>query len=222
MEIRPLLLGHRGARAEKSIPENTLASFDLALAQGCDGFEFDVRLTADGQAVICHDPAINRLKIAEGSAQQLGLPLLREVLTRYQKSAFLDIELKVPGLETIVAELLQKLAPARGFVVSSFLPEVLQAIHSLDASIPLGLICETRAELSRWPKIPVEYVIPHYKLVRRDFISEIKDAGRKVLVWTVNVSPDMRRFSKWEVDGIISDHPKRLALALDGRIKKLG
>ena len=48
MAIRPLLLGHRGARAEKSISENTLASFDLALAQGCDGFEFDVRLAADG------------------------------------------------------------------------------------------------------------------------------------------------------------------------------
>ena len=51
MEI-PLLLGHRGARVGKSIPENTLASFDLALASGCDGFEFDVRLTADGQAVV--------------------------------------------------------------------------------------------------------------------------------------------------------------------------
>ena len=31
---RPLLLGHRGARAIKSIPENTLASFDRALAGG--------------------------------------------------------------------------------------------------------------------------------------------------------------------------------------------
>jgi glycerophosphoryl diester phosphodiesterase len=53
---RPLLLGHRGARGIRSIPENTIASFDRALADGCDGFEFDVRLTADGEAVICHDP----------------------------------------------------------------------------------------------------------------------------------------------------------------------
>jgi len=59
MPIRPLLLGHRGARAEKSIPENTLASFDCALAQGCDGFEFDVRLSADGQPVICHDTRVH-------------------------------------------------------------------------------------------------------------------------------------------------------------------
>ena len=52
----PLLLGHRGACASKSVPENTPASFDLALTHGCDGFEFDVRLTADKQAVVCHDP----------------------------------------------------------------------------------------------------------------------------------------------------------------------
>ena len=135
---------------EKSIPENTLASFDLALASGCDGFEFDVRLTADGHAVVCHDAKTRGLEIAQSSAQELALPLLREVLTRYQRTAFLDIELKVPGLETITADLLRKLAPARGFVVSSFLPEVLQTIHLVDAAIPLGLICETRIQLSRW------------------------------------------------------------------------
>jgi glycerophosphoryl diester phosphodiesterase len=220
METRPLLLGHRGARAEKTIPENTLASFDLALAQGCDGFEFDVRLSADGQAVICHDATTRGLEIAQTSAQQLGLPLLREVLTRYQNTAFLDIELKVSGLETITLELLRTLAPARGCVVSSFLPEVLQAMHGLDASIPLGLICETRAEFGRWPESPVEYVIPHYKLLRQDLVSEMKTAGKKILVWTVNAPADMKRFAQWGVDGIISDNPKRLVLTLGRQRKK--
>jgi glycerophosphoryl diester phosphodiesterase len=214
MEIRPLLLGHRGARAEKSVPENTLASFDLALAQGCHGFEFDVRLSADGQAVICHDAVIRGLKIAESSAQELALPLLRGVLNRYQSSAFLDIELKVPGLEQITVDMLRKLSPARGVVVSSFLPEVLRAIHDLDATVPLGLICETRAQFSRWPQLPVEYVISQYKLVRQELIAKIKPAGKKILVWTVNLPADMKRFSKWGVDGIISDHPKRLVRTL--------
>jgi glycerophosphoryl diester phosphodiesterase len=220
MHIRPLLLGHRGARAEKSIPENTLASFDLALAQRCDGFEFDVRLAADGQAVICHDAEIRGLNIAETSGEKLGLPELREVLTRYQKTAFLDIELKVPGLETITVELLRKLRPARGFVVSSFLPEVLQAVHGLDATIPLGLICETRAQLNRWPQLPVEYVIQHQALARRDQISEMKAVGKKVFVWTVNLPADMKRFSKWGVDGIISDNPKLLAKTLASPSRK--
>jgi len=207
--IRPLLLGHRGARGDKSGAENTLASFDLALAQGCDGFEFDVRLTGDGQAVISHDAttAAHRLKIAK-------LPLLSDVLTRYRGTAFLDIELKVAGLEKITADLLRQAAPARGCVVSSFLPEVLQTMHSIDAGIPLGLICETKTQLGLWPKLPVAYVIPHSRLLRRSLITQLKDAGRKVLVWTVNVSTDMKRFAKWGVDGIISDHPRRLARAL--------
>jgi glycerophosphoryl diester phosphodiesterase len=214
MENRPLLLGHRGARAEKSIPENTLASFDLALADGCDGFEFDVRLTVDGQAVVCHDATTRGLRIAESSAQAVTLPQLGEVLTRYQRTAFLDIELKVAGLENITANLLHNLVPARGFVVSSFLPEVLRAVHDLDATVPLGLICETRAQLSDWHRLPVEYVIPHYKLVRQDSVARIRTAGKKIFVWTLNLPADMKRFLKWGVDGIISDHPKRLALNL--------
>lgn len=221
MQMRPLLLGHRGARGEKSIPENTLASFDLALAQGCDGFEFDVRLTADGEPVVCHNATAHGLKIAESSAEQLRLPRFREVLARYQNSAFLDIELKVFGLETIATDLLRRRAPARGFVVSSFLPKVLREVHDLEANIPLGLICETQAELSRWPKLPIEYVIPHHKLVRKSLIDEVAAAGKKILVWTVNATVDMKRFSKWGVYGIISDHPKRLARALGRRLEEI-
>jgi glycerophosphoryl diester phosphodiesterase len=55
--------------------------------------------------------------------------------------------------------------------------------------------------------------------VRQDLIAAIKAAGKKILVWTVNVPADMKRFSKWEVEGIISDHPKRLALTLGRRIE---
>jgi glycerophosphoryl diester phosphodiesterase len=99
---RPLLLGHRGARAFKPLPENTLASFDRALADGCDGFEFDVRLTADNVAVVCHDPKTEDAEIASATVAQLSnLPRLEDVLARYKNSAFLDIELKVQGLEEV-------------------------------------------------------------------------------------------------------------------------
>ena len=203
---RPLLLGHRGARAQKSIPENTLASFDQALADGCDGFEFDVRLTADGKAVVCHEPQIGGIEIAQSSVEQLGaIPQSQQVLARYQERAFLDIELKVSGLEKITIALLQKYPPRRGFVVSSFLPEVLQAINAASSGIPLGLICETNAQLRAWSRLPVEYVIPHYKLVDQALIRRCKDAGKKILVWTVNAPADMQRFAEYRVDGIISD-----------------
>ena len=210
MLTRPLLLGHRGARAEKSVPENTIASCDLALAQGCDGFEFDVRLTADGQAVLCHDPKTRGLEIAKCSAQQLRLPLLREVLARYQRTATLDIELKAPGLEKIAADLVREITPARGFVVSSFIPEVLGKMRSIDDRVPLGLICETQSQLSRWRRLPVEYVILHHKLVRTRCVAEMRADGRKIFVWTVNHPAAMKRFLRLGMDGIISDNPQRL------------
>lgn len=207
---RPLLLGHRGARGIKSIPENTLAAFDRALADDCDGFEFDVRLTADGQAVVCHDPESGRIEIARANAAEVPtLPRLSEVLARYH-SVFLDIELKVSGLEAIVINQLRD-RRRKTYVVSSFLPAVLQALRAADAKIPLGLICETKKQLRLWSELPVEYVIPHQRLASRNLIAEVHQAGKKLLVWTVNSAAQMKRFEGLGVDGIISDHPKRLA-----------
>jgi glycerophosphoryl diester phosphodiesterase len=102
---KPLLLGHRGARRAAS--ENTLAAFELALAHGCDGFEFDVRATADGVPVICHDPevanlAIDRCSFAQLTARRPDLPELNQVLERFASRAYLYIELKVGGLEDAV------------------------------------------------------------------------------------------------------------------------
>lgn len=214
MPNRPLLLGHRGARSEKSVSENTIASFDLALAQGCDGFEFDVRLTADNQAVLCHDPRAHGLEIAKCSAQQLQLPFLREVLVRYQRTAFLDIELKVPGLEKITANLVREFPPECGFAVSSFLPEVLDKIRSLDPTIPLGLICDKQSQISLWPQLPVRYVILHHKLLRAKRVGEMRTGERETFVWTVNNPAAIKRFSRWGVAGIISDNPRLLARTL--------
>lgn len=53
-----LVIGHRGAAAYA--PENTLASFQLALAQGADALEFDLRRSRDGLAMVFHDPTLER------------------------------------------------------------------------------------------------------------------------------------------------------------------
>jgi glycerophosphoryl diester phosphodiesterase len=214
MAIRPLLLGHRGARAEKSIPENSLASFDRSLARGCDGFEFDVRLSADDHPVICHDAAFRGLEIARCSAEQLALPLLGDVLRRYQSTAFLDIELKVAGLEAVTLDLLRAYPPARSYVISSFLPEILTSLRKIDAAVSLGLICEPQPQFKLWPQLPINYVIPHKSLATRSVITEIQEAGKKVLVWTVNSIRDMKQFAKWGADGIISDDTEKLVRAV--------
>jgi len=210
-----LLLGHRGARARKTIPENTFASFDQALADGCDGFEFDVRLTADGCALVCHDPHSGGVELATASrAQCLSLPRFEDVVARYHARAFLDIELKVSGLERTAAAAVKQQRPERGFVVSSFLPEVVLAMHAEDAAVPVGLICETREELLRWTDLPIQYVIPHHKLVDARLVQEMQRAGKKLLVWTVNSRAEMERARDWGVDGIISDDTSLLARTL--------
>jgi len=202
---RPLLLGHRGARAAKSIPENTIASFDQALADGCDGFEFDVRLTDDDEAVVCHDPKTAGFEISRATAKQVSqLPRLRDVLQRYRDS-FLDIELKVKGLERITLDLFLRHKPRRGFVVSSFMPGALKSVRALDSTVPLGLICESKTQLRYWSELPVQYVILEQELAEPELVRKIKGAGKKVLVWTVNDPAEMLRFAEYGVDGIISD-----------------
>jgi glycerophosphoryl diester phosphodiesterase len=176
-----------------------------------------VRLSSDGVPVICHDPQAGGRVIAKTVAAELALPRLEDVLIRYQSSAWLDIELKVGGLERTFIDLLSHHAPQRGFVVSSFLPDVLKTLHELTPSIPLGLICETKAQLALWSKLPLEYVIPHHKLLLENLVKEIHRAGRKTFVWTVNNEKDMQRLATWGVDGIISDDAMKLARAFRGR-----
>ena len=43
---KPAVVAHRGASADR--PEHTLAAYELALQEGADGVECDVRLTRDG------------------------------------------------------------------------------------------------------------------------------------------------------------------------------
>ena len=227
-------MGHRGARLPQ-LPENTLAAFDLALRAGCDGFEFDVRCTRDGTLVVVHDARLCGLSVARSTyaelqqrcqeravprlslsqrrsltQEQLALPNLPDVLQRYGARAFLDIELKVEGLEEAVLHALRQ-HPPRRFVVSSFLPSVLRWLTEKDAQLPLGLICESTRQLAQWSKLTVGYVIPHHKLASKKLISDLRQAGKEVIVWTVNQETDAREFAAQGVDGIISDDPEMLA-----------
>ena len=87
-------------------------------------------------------------------------------------------------------------------------------MHSEDSRLPLGLICESHAELLRWTQLPIEYVIPHHTLATETLIRELKDAGKKILVWTVNSQVHMKRLRDWGVDGIISDDTRLLVQTL--------
>src|SRR5205823_602409 len=55
---RPLIWGHRGASFDA--PENTLAAFTLAQAQGADGVELDAQRCGSGEVVVLHDESLGR------------------------------------------------------------------------------------------------------------------------------------------------------------------
>ena len=72
----PFVVAHRGASAER--PEHTIAAYELALAEGADGVECDVRLTRDGHLVCVHDRRIDRTSTGSGLVSDMTLAELRE------------------------------------------------------------------------------------------------------------------------------------------------
>lgn len=211
-----LLLGHRGAR--RYAPENTFPAFDLALRQGADGFEFDVRLTGDHHAIICHDAKLHRLSVRRHTLKRLKAgcpegaiaPTLAEMMHRYSRKAFLNIELKVRGLERIARRAVREFPPERGYFISSFLPGVVRELHALDPSLKLGALADSAWQLRRWHKLPTQYVVPNYRLLSRRLVEEIHADGRLVCTWTVNEKKKMVRAADLGVDAIISDDPRLL------------
>jgi glycerophosphoryl diester phosphodiesterase len=191
-----------------------LASFELCLQHGCDGFEFDVRRSADGQAVICHDAAIGGMKIETTASENLPLPTLENVLQQFASRAFLDIELKVAGLEAQTLAELRRHQLKKGYVVSSFLPEVLATTHNLDSAIPLGFLCEKQARLRSWSDMPAQWVIPQFDLADAKLVQRVHAAKKRIMVWTVNRGERMREFAAWGVDAIISDETELLVSSI--------
>lgn len=213
---RPLFLGHRGTRIYA--PENTFAAFDAAIEHGCDGFEFDVRRTKDGVAAICHDAHFHKQKIDEHTFQQLKalhpLSTLEDIIREYGKRCYLNVELKDPGLETETLRLLKAAPPQYGVMVSSFLPEVIEALALARGMMttPLGYICRNLKLLNKWKRLPITHAVINHAIYSKQLQGELKDAGIKLFIWTVNEPAEMRRFIELGVDGIISDDSKLSAL----------
>jgi len=180
--VLPAVIGHRGAAG--SAPENTLAALREAKALGCRWVEFDVRLTADNQAVLFHD---NRLQRTTGVRGKIGasplaairlhdagrwlgpsfagerVPTLEEaVMLLAELGLGANVELKAArGREAetgiLVAELLARLWPAQlpAPIISSFQREALAAAQARAPSIARGVLF--RAVPKNWRAIAERY-----------------------------------------------------------------
>ncbi|MBI5294175.1 MAG: glycerophosphodiester phosphodiesterase [Chloroflexi bacterium] len=96
----PVLFAHRGASAHA--PENTLPAFELALQQGADGVELDVKLTADGHVIVMHDATVDRTTDGHGRVRDLTLADFRKLdAGSYYSEAYRGT--KVPTLDEVFA-----------------------------------------------------------------------------------------------------------------------
>src|SRR5215207_6940738 len=161
---RPIIFAHRGASAYA--PENTIAAFELALTQQADAIELDVKLSADGQVVVIHDPTVDRTTNGQGRVKDLSLtelrtfdagssfsekfhgekiPTLVEVFEVVGKRTFINVELtnyNTPRdhLVETVCMLVKKHQLQKRILFLSFLGSNLSKARSFLPDVPRGLL----------------------------------------------------------------------------------
>lgn len=161
---QPVIFAHRGATAYA--PENTLAAFELAIAQGADAIELDVKLSADGHAVVIHDDTVDRTTGGTGRVKNLPLselrsldagslfsekfsgekiPLLEEAFETVGRRALINVELtnydnKEDHLVETVCMLVKKFNLQKQILFSSFHAKNLFKARGLMPDVPRGLL----------------------------------------------------------------------------------
>jgi glycerophosphoryl diester phosphodiesterase len=161
---QPVIFAHRGASAYA--PENTLAAFELALAQNADAIELDVKLSADGQVIVIHDPMVDRTTGSHGRVKDLPLqelraldagssfsekfhgekiPTLEEVFEAVGKRTFINVELtnyNTPRDQLVetVCMLVKKCEMQKRVIFSSFFASNLSKARAYLPEVPRGLL----------------------------------------------------------------------------------
>jgi glycerophosphoryl diester phosphodiesterase len=222
---RPLIIGHRGAAADA--PENTLAAFTLALAQGADGVELDVQLCADGVPIIIHDTTVDRTcdgtgRVADLSLAELRLltidnvhpiPTLDDLFATFGRRTLYNVELKVLGrggdaLAAAVARAIAAHGVAEQVLISSFSPFTLRAARRhLPPGVPLALLRERRATRAAHALLRAAADHPHHPLIDESLMAWARWRGLRVNAWTVDDPAEARRLLQLGVHGIITNRP---------------
>jgi glycerophosphoryl diester phosphodiesterase len=161
---RPLVFAHRGGAG--LTPENTMAAFVRGLAEGADGLEFDVRLSADGVPMVIHDPTLERTTdgtgpVAARTARELArldagfrfaadrefpwrgrgarIPRLVEVLEALPDTrAIIEIKDGTPEAAAAVAAAVRAARADERVCVGSFHRDVLRAVRRLAPGVATG------------------------------------------------------------------------------------
>jgi len=204
---RPLVIGHRGYC--QFAPENTLPSFQLALAAGADMVELDYYHTKDGKLIVIHDSELDRttdatnrwaekkIKVATKTAAEIQsldagswfdpkyagtrIPLLAEALDTIQAGGVTLIERKAGDPAACLA-LLREKGLINKLVVQSFDWQYLRAFHELEPQQVLGALgpASLLADGKKPSGLP--------KDLNAAWLDELQKTGAKVAVWSQKVS----------------------------------
>jgi glycerophosphoryl diester phosphodiesterase len=238
---RPLVLGHRGAR--ESAPENTLRAFELALGEGADGVELDIRLDRDERVIVLHDRELGRVSMGTETraAEELGdseigrvdlgggerVPLLVDVLAFCrERGARVNVELKrdvrrasalLRGLEQAVT---QSGMPPELVIFSSFRPGFVAGVARRLPAFPRAWLVHQEQRFVRsapfFRLLGSDGVHPEWPLVTAHMLARWKRGPCVVNTWTVNDGAEALRLADLGVDAIISDRPGVILAALGG------
>ena len=235
----PRVLAHRGLAV--GAPENTLLAFLKALAAGATHVETDVQTSADGVAMISHDPDLRRLvhrdarvgDLTVDELQQIDLGVgqtfctLGEALETFPDARF-NIDIKD---ERSAATATRAIAAANAIdrvLITSFSQArrraAVELLHGVASSASMngvigavvGAAIGSRRRVAAALADVVAVQVPvrqyHVRIVTRRFIHAVHAAGREVHVWTVNDVATMTALLDAGVDGLVTD---RTDLAVD-------
>ncbi|MDN4615335.1 glycerophosphodiester phosphodiesterase family protein [Leifsonia sp. F6_8S_P_1B] len=241
---RPRVIAHRGLALDA--PENTLLAFLKALAAGATHLETDVHASADGVAVISHDPDLRRVAGREAGVGHLTMSELRridlghgqgfcslaEALEAFPQARFnIDVKDERAAAPTAAAirdaratdrVLITSFAKSRREAVERELPGVATSPSVAEvapalAAAKAGLGSAVRRTLRGFDAVQIPERRGPVQLVTPRTVAAIQAAGVEVHVWTVNDAADMIRLLDLGVDGLVSDRCDLLKALVDSR-----
>jgi len=194
---------HRGA--SEYCPENTLMSFYHGVTMGANGIETDVQKTKDGVLVLFHDKSLERVCGQEGGIgnytweelQQFNVTknnLYDKIVTLedfLQHFAWRDltfaIELKEPGLEQGIADLLRSYGMVKKTVVTSFNLPYIKAFKEYAPEFRVGhlIVAESvdEEELRLLTEIRADEICPSAKGLTAEMVKKWHGMGFRVRAW---------------------------------------
>ncbi|MBM7504763.1 glycerophosphodiester phosphodiesterase [Agromyces aurantiacus] len=229
---RPRVLAHRGLALEA--PENTLAAFEHAVRAGAAYLETDVHVSADGAAVLAHDPTLERVAGRADAVASLTMAELRRIdlgsghgygtldeLLHAFPDARLNIDVKTDAAEPATIESIRRGGAADRVLLTSFSDarrrRLVAALPGIATSAGRASVLRARAAsvtrsaalmrraTTGLGALQIPERVGRMTLLSPALIGGAHAAGVEVHVWTVNDVADMRRLLALGIDGIVTD-----------------